>query len=146
MSTSAKLRVSQRLALVAVGGGLGAALRFVVTVALPVAAEEPWLATPALVAVNLTGALVAGFLRGVLELDQSRGRSVEWLDAFLLVGICGGYTSYSAFAAGVVEEWHVSRALAICTAVATLVLAPIAALIGMRLSGGYSARPLGNNR
>jgi|GEM_PF-1435390 CrcB protein len=155
MSTHRTLRLWQRLALVAIGGALGAALRFVVTVALPDAAREPWLAAPALLAVNLSGALVAGFLRGILEQAQTRGRvdgrgvhqnlhrDIEWAEAFFLVGLCGGYTSYSAFVAGAVEGWHASPVLTASLTVATLVFAPLAALVGMHVSGGYPARPAG---
>lgn len=154
MNVRARMRTVTRLALVALGGALGAALRFVVTVALPAAVSEPaeasslslWLAAPALLSVNLTGALVAGFLRGVFEQDQARGRDIERVEAFFLVGLCGGYTSYSAFIAGAVEGWHASPATAASFTLATLVLAPLAALIGMRLSGGYSAQPAGTLR
>jgi CrcB protein len=142
-STSA---LARRLALVAIGGALGAALRFVVTVALPEAAHEPWLAAPALLAVNLSGALVAGFLRGLLAVEEARGRDVAGVEAFFVVGLCGGYTSYSAFVAALVEGWSASAGLSASIAVATLVLAPLAALGGMRLSGGYPARPAGSTR
>lgn len=167
MRTHRTLQPWKRLALVAIGGALGVALRFVVTVALPDAAREPWLAAPALLAVNLSGALVAGFLRGILEQAQTRGRvggrsvhqdlhrdlhrdlhqslhrDIEWAEAFFLVGLCGGYTSYSAFVAGAVEGWHASPVLTASLTVATLLFAPLAALVGMHVSGGYPARPAG---
>ena len=143
---SVALGTSRRLFLVALGGGLGAALRFAVTVALPEAAGEPALAAAGLLAVNLSGALVAGFLRGVLEQEQARGRRVEGIEAFFIVGLCGGYTSYSAFVATAVGDGSASFAFAASIALATLVLAPLAALGGMRLSGGYPARPAGSNR
>ena len=63
----------RRVLLVALGGALGAVLRFVVTSALPEAAGEAWLAAPGLLVVNLSGALVAGFFRGLLEQEQARG-------------------------------------------------------------------------
>ena len=63
----------------------------------------------------------------------------DGLNAFLLVGFCGGFTSYSGFVAAAVAH-------AAWIAVATLVLCPLAALLGMRLSGGYPARPAGNAR
>jgi fluoride ion exporter CrcB/FEX len=98
---------------------------------------------------------VAGFLRGILEQAQTRGRvdgrgvhqnlhrDIEWAEAFFLVGLCGGYTSYSAFVAGAVEGWHASPVLTASLTVATLVFAPLAALVGMHVSGGYPARPAG---
>jgi CrcB protein len=142
---------SRRLLLVALGGALGAALRYLVTVALPEAASEhasaaDGLAAAGLLAVNLSGALVAGFLRGVLEQEQARGRRVEGVEAFFIVGLCGGYTSYSAFVATAVGDWGASPVFAASIALATLVFAPLAALGGMRLSGGYPARPEGSQR
>ena len=70
--------------------------------------------------------------------DGVGGSGGEWLDAFLIVGFCGGYTSYSGFIAMV-------PAGSALIAAATLCLCPLVALLGMllgiRLSGGYPARP-----
>ena len=60
----------------------------------------------------------------------------EVLDALLLVGFCGGYTSYSGFVSLAADGGAAITAT-------TLVLCPLAALAGMRLSGGYPARSAG---
>jgi len=156
------MTAARRMSLVALGGACGGVARMFATVLVPAAADadathwEPI----ALLAVNLSGSLLAGFLRGLLERGQhaeaARGEADgeaaretlrdpdraatnatgDAIDAFLLVGFCGGFTSYSGFIAATVAD-------AAWIAVATVVLCPLAALLGMRLSGGYPARPAG---
>lgn len=83
-------------ALVAVGGGLGAWLRFA-TSALwsraigPVAASAfPW----ATLSANVIGSLLMGVLAGWLARHGSGGEQWRLL---LGVGVLGGYTTFSAF-------------------------------------------------
>ena len=149
------MTVLRRTMFVAAGGAGGATARVLLATLLPIAIDRPHWSIAALLLVNLSGSLMAGFLRGVLEAKQQRGGASvgggvggsgggvggsggEWLDAFLIVGFCGGYTSYSGFIAMV----PAGPAL---IAAATLCLCPLVALLGMllgvRLSGGYPARP-----
>ncbi len=150
------MTVPRRTMFVAAGGACGATARVLLATLLPMAVDRPHWSIAALLLVNLSGSLMAGFLRGVLEAKQQRGGARvgggvgvgagvgaggsggEWLDAFLIVGFCGGYTSYSGFIAMV-------PAGSALIAAATLCLCPLVALLGMllgvRLSGGYPARP-----
>ena len=146
------MTVLRRTMFVAAGGAGGATARVLLATLLPMAIDRPHWSIAALLLVNLSGSLMAGFLRGVLEAKQQRGGASvgvgdgvgvggsggEWLDAFLIVGFCGGYTSYSGFIAMV-------PAGSALIAAATLCLCPLVALLGMllgiRLSGGYPARP-----
>jgi CrcB protein len=140
------MTVLRRTMFVAAGGACGATARVLLATLLPMAVDRPHWSIAALLLVNLSGSLMAGFLRGVLEAKQQRGGARvgvggsggEWLDAFLIVGFCGGYTSYSGFIAMV-------PAGSALIAAATLCLCPLVALLGMllgvRLSGGYPARP-----
>jgi fluoride ion exporter CrcB/FEX len=134
---------ARRLSLVALGGAAGGVARVLVAVFLPMAAEAPGWGVPLLLAVNLGGSLLAGFLRGVFERGQQAGTDaeadVEAAEALLLAGFCGGFTSYSGFIA-------VASAENAWITVVTLVGCPVAALAGMWLSGGYPARPAGNPR
>lgn len=77
------------LLLIAAGGGLGAAARFLVDRAVTRRARSgvPW----GILLVNATGALAAGFLLG---LAQSAVLDAPW-PAILTAGLLGGYTTFS---------------------------------------------------
>lgn len=81
----------QQLCLVALGGALGASGRFVIGGWLTRAAGSgfPW----GTLAVNLLGCFLAGLLLVWLE---GRGSSAPWWRAFLMVGVLGGLTTWSA--------------------------------------------------
>ncbi len=138
----------RRMLLVGGGGAVGAMGRIVIANILPGAAaagagavDAMVLGSVGLLVVNLSGSLFAGFLRGLLERAQERGRRVQGMEAFMIVGLCGGYTSYSGFLAVTAESWFSAPSFAAAIAVGTLLGAPLAALLGMRLSGGYPASP-----
>ena len=77
--------------LVALGGGLGAASRFGVSLAVPARADAwPW----ATFGINLVGSLLIGMLAGWLS---SRGDAGEPWRLFLGVGVLGGFTTFSAY-------------------------------------------------
>jgi CrcB protein len=136
---------ARRTLLVAAGAALGGAFRIVLAVILPVAASDPALAAPALLVVNASGSLLAGFLRGLAVGEERAGRSAEGMEAFMVVGFCGGYTSYSAFVASIHEGIAGHGPWTVALAAATLVLCPLAAALGMRASvgppRGYPPRP-----
>jgi alpha-D-ribose 1-methylphosphonate 5-triphosphate synthase subunit PhnI len=82
------------------------------------------------------------------EFDEERkGRDPSNLEAAMVVGFCGGYTSYSAFVASLHEGLTGQLAWPIGLAAATIVLCPLAAALGMRASGrgkgGYPPNPGG---
>jgi CrcB protein len=76
----------------AVGGALGALVRWGITVLVPASPGHwPW----ATFAVNLSGCLAIGVLLAVLP---TRFPHVSWLRPLLAVGFLGGYTTFSTFA------------------------------------------------
>jgi CrcB protein len=81
----------QQLALVMLGGALGAGMRFWIGGALlrQLGDGFPW----GTFAVNLLGAFAGGFLATWLE---GRGTAALYWRAFLIVGLLGGLTTYSA--------------------------------------------------
>ncbi|MFO0030302.1 MAG: fluoride efflux transporter FluC [Pseudomonadota bacterium] len=83
--------IGLQLAVVMAGGALGAAGRFLVGQWLMRHAEGgfPW----GTLAVNLLGSLAAVFLLGALD---ERSPQVLWWRLFLMVGVLGGFTTYSA--------------------------------------------------
>ena len=78
---------------VAAGGAIGAVLRYLVSVAAERAAPA---GIPAgTLVVNVLGCLVAGYVVG-LELQRADAVA-PGMRLFLVVGICGGFTTFSAF-------------------------------------------------
>jgi len=81
------------LALVFLGGGIGASLRHLLggaAQALSRSATFPW----GTFAVNVTGCFAIGLLA---QLAESRGVPSGQGRTFLFVGVLGGYTTFSAF-------------------------------------------------
>ena len=77
--------------LVAMGGAIGAATRYGVSLALP-ARESGWpLAT---FLINVSGSLLIGFLAGWLATRDAAGEPWRLL---LGVGVLGGFTTFSAY-------------------------------------------------
>jgi fluoride exporter len=85
--------------LVALGGALGSVSRFWVSGLVAEAAERhgsifPWNT----LVVNITGSLVIGVIAAVASAEGSmEPRSREFATQFLMIGICGGYTTFSSF-------------------------------------------------
>lgn len=103
---------------VALGGALGAALRF--TVVRWVAVDRVPGAT---LAVNVTGSLVLGVLVGLQVPDP--------VIAFFGVGVCGALTTFSSFAVEAVSLWERGEwARAVAYALGTLTLAGLAVVLG----------------
>jgi CrcB protein len=87
----------KQLLLVGLGGGAGSMLRYLST--LLVARHFTGHAPLATFLVNVTGCLLVGLLAGLFP----RGDTARLL---LLTGFCGGYTTFSAFAAENVALWQ----------------------------------------
>lgn len=78
--------------IVFLGGGLGAALRHGINLisARTLGTEFPY----GTLIINVTGSLVMGLIAGYLA---SRGAASQHWRLFLMTGILGGYTTFSAF-------------------------------------------------
>jgi fluoride exporter len=79
--------------IVMVGGALGTLARYVVSVLmLPVSKDLPW----GTIVINVTGSFLIG-LFGTLTLASGRYPVPENLRLFVMIGFCGGYTTFSSF-------------------------------------------------
>ena len=79
--------------LVSLGGAIGTLARYVISIAaLPISGSLP-LGT---IVINITGSFVIGFF-GTLTLAQGRYPVSEDLRLFVMIGLCGGYTTFSSF-------------------------------------------------
>ena len=74
------------------GGGLGSILRYLVSiyVARGMGTSFPW----GTLLINVTGSFLIGILAALFALRWNPDHAVR---AFLIIGICGGYTTFSTF-------------------------------------------------
>ena len=91
------------LLIVAAGGALGAAGRYAVGL-LPVKTDFPLLT----LLVNAAGAVIIGFLDGLF----ARGGLTDRRLLFWKTGVCGGFTTFSAFSLEAVQLFEKGRHLA----------------------------------
>jgi CrcB protein len=114
---------------VAVGGAVGATSRYAVDRVIEARGEAtfPW----STFVINVSGCLVVGFVIAALV---DRRNTPEWLRAALVVGFCGGYTTFSTFGQETLDLLE-SRdvAIALTSVAANVVLGVLAVLAGARL-------------
>lgn len=123
----------QTLLSVALGGAIGAATRYLVNLgALRVlGAGFPW----ATLIVNVLGSLAMGVLFAAFA-GKDPGR---W-QAFLMTGILGGFTTFSAFSLDTVLLWQRGAVAPAAIYVGASVILSLAALLaGMALARGVFA-------
>lgn len=87
------------VALVAIFGGVGCALRVLVRDAMQRRGHHPWFAVAA---INLLGSLVIG---AVLAGARVAGDAISAHAVTAAIGTLAGWTTYSAFAMDVVQLW-----------------------------------------
>ena len=82
----------KQLLLIGAGGFVGSVARFLVS---RLNTRVEWFSIPiGTLTVNVLGSLLIGFLIGISE--KSPILTVEWR-MFLMVGLCGGFTTFSSF-------------------------------------------------
>ena len=78
---------------IALGGALGSVARYwIASWALPISRHLPW----GTIGINIAGSFVIGFF-GTLTLEGGRHPAPEWARLFVMVGLCGGFTTFSSF-------------------------------------------------
>ena len=77
--------------LVAIGGALGSVLRYILSLVIPKVAGFPW---PTFVA-NILGCFCIGIFSGLFLKCGSLSPNLK---LFLVMGFCGGFTTFSTFA------------------------------------------------
>ena len=111
--------------LIFMGGGLGALARYALAVALPRAEMGfPWATFMA----NVVGALLIGAIAGAL-MERTGAR------AFWIVGLLGGFTTFSAFsleALQLIEQRQI--VLALTYILGSVALGLLACVAGLRVS------------
>ena len=117
----------QSLCWIALGGAVGAMSRFLLTTWLFVPGQFPW---PTLL-INVTGSFAIGLLWGL-------GYQQPWFETWgrylLVVGVLGGFTTFSAFSletVGLVESGRVPEA--VLYIVASVLTCVVGAWLGQRV-------------
>jgi CrcB protein len=115
------------LLLVAVGGGVGAALRFVLDGVVRARVRRFPIGT---MVINVTGSLVLGFVTGMGEVGTIAASTV----AVLGTGMMGGYTTFSTASVETVQLLRTGKTrLAVLNGLGMLVVSVGAAALGLWL-------------
>lgn len=116
----------QTCLLVALGGAIGTIGRYLIALAtLPISQTVPW----GTILINVAGSFLIG-LFGTLTLAQGRYPVPEAVRLFVMVGVCGGFTTFSSFSLQTLDLlrggalWraglNVSVSVALCVAAVAL--------------------------
>jgi fluoride exporter len=110
---------------VALGGALGSVARYWMGVRITVLAglAFPW----ATILINILGSLAIGFLV-TLTGPEGRVPAPLGIRAFLLIGICGGFTTFSAFS---LQTLDLARSGRLLLAGANIVLSVVLCLVAV---------------
>ncbi|HXT08129.1 MAG TPA: fluoride efflux transporter CrcB [Roseiarcus sp.] len=125
---------------VALGGALGSLARYGVSaLALPISRELP-LGT---LIINIVGSVVIGFF-GTMTLAHGKFPAPEPWRLFVLVGVCGGFTTFSSFSLqtfDLMRSGYMSRALFYVAASVVLCVLGVGLghMLAARLNGGAVA-------
>jgi CrcB protein len=117
-------------ALVALGGAIGSVGRFWLATAMTrlTGPGFPW----GTVLINVAGSFVIGWLAGLTM--QGRYQNAASLQAFAMAGLCGGFTTFSAFSLQTVDLIRAGQPLAAAAnALGSVLLCVTAAAAGLSL-------------
>jgi len=114
---------------VAAGGSLGSVARYLVAIGFGklLGPKFPW----GTLVINVTGSLLIGLFVGLFAVRWSLPQAVR---IFLVVGICGGYTTFSTFSLDsfyLIERGEVAAAAAYM--IASVVLSVGAVIAGIQI-------------
>lgn len=111
---------------VALGGAVGSVARALAGWAIP-AGRLPW----GTIAVNIAGSLLIGWL--VARFPGGGDANVR-VQNFWVIGVCGGFTTFSAFSAQTFEQLQKGQiGVAAANVVLSVVLCVVATWLGWRL-------------
>ena len=122
--------------LISLGGALGTLARYLVSVAaLPISRVLPW----GTIGINVTGSFVIG-LFGTLTLANGRFPMSENARLFVMIGLCGGYTTFSSFSLQTLDLLRGGAMVrAAVNVVASVVLCLLAVAAGHLIAAYFNA-------
>ena len=116
----------KQIALVSIGGAVGSILRYFISIGIK---QSPFpLAT---LLVNIVGSLIIGIIMGW----SAKQANADYWRLLLAMGVCGGFTTFSAFAWENLQLLQQERYLHFCVyAGGTLILGLVAVAFGYWLT------------
>jgi CrcB protein len=129
---------------VGLGGAIGTIARYwIATLALPISRSLPW----GTILINIGGSFIIGFV-GTFTLANGRHPLPETARLFVMVGICGGFTTFSSFSLQTLdlirmEAWPRALLNIGFSVILCLLAVALGHALGAQLNGG--ARPVVQN-
>jgi CrcB protein len=126
--------------IVMLGGALGTLARYLIGLAaVPISQDLPW----GTIIINIVGSFIIGFV-GTLTVAHGRFPASDNLRLFVMVGICGGFTTFSAFSLQTLDLLRAGApARAGVNIVASVVLCVLSVTLGhyiaSQINGGTKA-------
>lgn len=126
--------------IIMLGGALGTLARYLLSLwALPISRDLPW----GTILINVSGSFLIG-LFGTLTLASGRFPVSENLRLFVMIGICGGFTTFSSFSlqtldllrSGAVIRASINITLSVVLCVAAVALGHV---VAERIAGAQVA-------
>jgi len=118
---------------IALGGAIGSVARYWLALwTLPLSRDLPW----GTIGINVAGSFLIGFF-STLTLESGRHPAPEWLRLFVMVGICGGFTTFSSFS---LQTLDLMRGGEFKRAVANIGLSVFLCLASVAAGHGLAAR------
>jgi len=115
------------------GGALGTLARYLISVlAAPISGNLPW----GTIIINITGSFIIG-LFGTLTLAHGRFPVSENMRLFVMIGLCGGYTTFSSFSLQTLDLIRVGAMTRAGVNIAASVMLCVAAVSAGHLIASY---------
>ena len=116
--------------LIGIGGGAGSILRYLVSIYLLKYSKSTL--PVATLLVNILGCLAIGILLGILGKQQIQNPNIKYL---LVIGFCGGFTTFSTFAAENIQLLQTGNFLTVFSYITvSILLCLIAVWLGLFLT------------